>query len=145
LARKRVDERKVMDIYNTSGNKAAKEFIGTEYNLAYPNCVITRLRKNSVNGYNKAQDKFLSMQKPPFLELDELCADNRSVSVNKIKDNAINFYDWNSEHELNHMLQKLAMEKLFELTKYVSLSHMTGKCRINKKALESSGYRVEII
>jgi hypothetical protein len=149
LAREKVDSQKIMELYNVSGSKAAMEFINTKYNIAYPRCVVSRLRKDPANRYDKSKDKFLCLEKTPFLELDELCA--TSDSENGIdaseKDpifNGKNIFDWNPDTSFNRIFQELAMEKLLELMKYISLNHATGNCRINKKALDSAGYHVEI-
>jgi hypothetical protein len=147
LAHERVDNRKVMEMYNTSGNKTAREFINTQYNIAYPGCVISRLRKDPANGYDKSKDKFLYMEQTPFLELDELCATSENrlhASGNKSSCNGRDSDNWNPDAAFNRILQELAMEKLFEMMKYISLNHVTGKCRIDKKALDSAGYQVEI-
>lgn len=147
MARERIDSRKVMEMYNTSGSKAAMEFINTNYNIAYPRCVISRLRKDSANRYDKSKDKFLFMEQTPFLELDELCSASENglhASGKKSACNGGSSSDWDPDASFNRILQELAMEKLFELMKYINLNHATGKCRINKKALDSAGYQVEI-
>lgn len=147
MAREMVDDRKVMEVYNTSGGKVAREFINTEYNIAYPGCVISRLRKNPANGYDKIKDKFLCMEQTPFLELDELCTasgNTQHISGNKPICNGGSINALNLDAAFNHILQELAIEKLFEMMKYISLNNLTGKCRINKKALDSAGYQVEI-
>lgn len=146
MAQKKVDERKIMEIYNTSGSKDARDYINKEYNIAYPSCVISRLRLNPNNGYDKAKDKFQCIKESPFLNLDELlcsASQENEISLNKPVSNNNRDPEY-INNEFNKILQNLAMEKLMEITKYISLNHVAGHCKINKKALTAAGYWVEI-
>ena len=148
MTRQKIDDRKVIEVYNASGSKVAKEFMSTEYHVLYPYSIITRLRRDTANAYDKSKDKFLCIEESPFLRLDELCtvSDNElDIPKSKTVDNgSSNSLEWIANVEFKHMLQELAMEKLLEMTKYISLNHATGQCKINKHALDSAGYQVEI-
>lgn len=147
MTRQKVDDRKVIEVYNSSGSKVAKEFMSTEYHVLYPYSIITRLRRDSANAYDKAKDKFLCIKEAPFLRLDELCAVSENeldIPKSKSVDNGKHNLEWIANVEFNHMLQELAMEKLLEMTKYISLNYATGHCKINKQALDLAGYQVEI-
>lgn len=128
----RVNDLKVIEVYNNLGCKAAIEFIRSEYKLKYPNSTLTRLRKVPSYEYNKLADKFNCSNNPPFMDLDELY-----ISTNKHSNNR-NLHIMNkAEHEevlddtLNKLYYDLAIEKLLMITKYVTLNQLTNSCKIN--------------
>ena len=138
---------KTMEIYNQSGIDEAKKYLSTERHIKYPRCVISRLKNDVKNKYDKEQDKFLCLIESPFLELDELCINPSNGSdasfIRPVKNEVISS-ELFIQNELQQMLQSIAIEKLMLLTKYINLNQATRHCVFNKKSLELAGYNVEI-
>ena len=147
LGRKAVDDLKIMEIYNSSGSDEAKGYLSSEKQIKYPRCVISRLKRNINNRYDKENDKFLILEESPFLELDELYIKSNNEPKTAYSEPIINKGISNElviEDELQQMLQLLAIEKLLAMTKHISLNQATRQCIINKNSLELAGYKVEI-
>lgn len=112
--------------------------------------------RNKINKKNTDEKALMNLpsevespnaEQAPFLDLDELCTDRKNspyAAGNGFSRNEEDCYVWNSSDAFDNMLQELAMEKLMEMTKYINFNYATGTCKINRKALNSAGYRVEI-
>ena len=147
MGRKKINNLKLMEIYNSSGREEAKRYLTEKHDIKYPRNVILRIKRDINNKYDQEQDKFLCVEESPFLELNELCEKSNSEPQIPLSESIINNEINNSlaiDDEIQQMLQSLAMEKLLAMTKYINLNQATRECLVNKNSLELAGYKVKI-
>lgn len=76
MARQKVEDSKVIEVYNTQGKAAAIETIKTTYGVKDAYYVLRRLKSNPAYTYDSVSDSFSRSSETPFMELDELCIDS---------------------------------------------------------------------
>lgn len=83
LARLKVEDSKVIEVYNTQGKAAAIETIKTTYGVKDAYYVLRRLKSNPAYTYDSVSDLFSRSSETPFMELDELCIDSHEKVLKK--------------------------------------------------------------
>lgn len=83
LARRKVEDSKVIEVYNTQGKAAAIKTIRTTYGVKDAYYVLRRLKSNSAYTYDSESDSFRKSSETPFMELDELCVESHEKVIKK--------------------------------------------------------------
>ncbi|OYO92208.1 hypothetical protein CG709_12600 [Lachnotalea glycerini] len=83
MARLKVEDSKVIEIYNTQGKAAAIETIHATYGVKDAYYVLRRLKATESYAYDSKRDLFCKKVEMPFLALDELCIESRKNSIDK--------------------------------------------------------------
>lgn len=135
------DYEKIIKIFNESGDKSAMEYIQENYGIKSPRGVIMRIKKSPEYRYDAENKKILESNDTDgsiFMGIEELC--------NKGTSNALNssLVSTTNNDILESLYKELILEKLLELNKYVNLNRYSGTININKQALITDGYRINI-
>lgn len=135
------DYEKIIKIFNESGDKSAMEYIQENYGIKAPRGVIMRIKKSPGYSYD-AENKMIltsgNTEGSIFMGMEELC--NKGTS-NALKSSVVST---TNNDTLESLYKELMLEKLLELNKYVNLNRYSGTININKQALITDGYRINI-
>lgn len=140
MARKKVDDLKVIDIYNVQGKTAAIEFIKTTYGVTDAYYVLRRLKANQSYDYDSKGDLFRKPMETPFMELDELCIDAPKKSAGK----KIKPSEKTNEIQFDSIVQEMVRERFMEYSRFIQSNSYERIWRINKTALQAAGYQLEL-
>lgn len=135
------DYEKIIKIFNESGDRSAMEYIQENYGIKAPRGVIMRIKKSPGYSYDAEKKKILVSNDTDgsiFMGIDELC--NKGTS-NALKSSVVST---TNNDTLESLYKELMLEKLLELNKYVNLNRYSGTININKQALITDGYRINI-
>jgi len=138
------DYPEIIEKYNSEGSAAASEFVRGKYGIEYPSCLISRLRRITSLGYDKAKDRFeVSSKKEDeiFLNLEELCGNNKTSGIEQ--NEAYRLKAARTE-AMESMVHSLISDRLLELSRYVLLDPIGKKILINKSSMQAEGYCVMI-
>jgi len=135
------DYEKIIKIFNESGDRLAMEYIQEHYGIKAPRGVIMRIKKSPGYSYDAENKKILvsnDIDGSIFMGIEELC--------NKGTSNALNpsVVSTTNNDTLESLYKELMLEKLLELNKYVNLNRYSGTIHINKQALITDGYCINI-
>lgn len=140
MARKKVEDVKVIDIYNAQGKAAAIQFIKTTYGVTDAYYVLRRLKANQSYIYDSESDSFLKSTETPFMELDELCIDTPKKSESREMPPS----GKTTEIQFECIIQEMVKERFMEYTRFIQSNSYERIWRINKTALLAAGYRLEL-
>ena len=140
LARKKVEDLKVIDIYNTQGKASAIKFIKSTYGVTDAYYVLRRLKANQLYIYDSDSDLFRKSTETPFMELDELCVDAPKKSVGK----KMKPPERATEIQFDSIVQEMVKERFLEYSRFIQSNSYDRTWRINKTALQAAGYQLEL-
>lgn len=140
MARKKVEDLKIIDIYNTQGKVAAIEFIKTTYGVKDAYYVLRRLKASQSYVYDSDSDLFHRSTETPFMELDELCVDTPKKSVSKKMKSS----EKTTEIQFDSIVQEMVKERFMEYSRFIQSNSYDRTWRINKTALQAAGYQLEL-
>jgi len=141
LARHKVENSKVIEIYNTQGKAAALKTIRTTYGVKDAYYVLRRLKANSAYTYDSGSDSFSKSIETPFMELDELCVESHE---NVWKKEVSSQPEKQIETPFDSYVQELVKERFMDYARFIQTNSIDRVWRINKTALQSAGYRLEL-
>lgn len=140
MARKKVEDLKVIDIYNAQGKAAAIEFIKTTYGVTDAYYVLRRLKANQSYVYDSGSDSFRKSTETPFMELDELCVDAPKKSASKKMKSS----EKTTEIQFDFVVQEMVKERFMEYSRFIQSNSYDRTWRINRTALQAAGYQLEL-
>lgn len=123
----KIDFDKFVEIYNTSGKKAALSYVTETYGVTY-NCITKRLKKETDYTYSHRGDKYVRKTEleSPFLTIDELCLKGSEKDP--------------SQEEI---ILNLIKDKFFEISKFIVLEQNSKKILFKSSAAKVAGYSIE--
>lgn len=145
MAQQKVEDSKVIEVYNTQGKKAAIEAIQTVYGVRDAYYVLRRIKANPAYIYDSVSDSFSKSMDPPFMELDELCVDSHSKERKKeIKKEILKPSKQTIEKPYDFYVQELIKERFMDYARFIQTDTYDRIWRINKTALRALGYQLEL-
>ncbi|MCD8300430.1 MAG: hypothetical protein LUC41_04565 [Clostridiales bacterium] len=130
------------ELYNKEGKRAVKDLLTDQYGILSPDSVIRRMKNAAGLKYDAAVDRFFVKEDASadnvFMSIEELCAapaQGIGPAKREMEDQTA---------AMENLIHALIGERLLELSKYVILSSLSRTVVIDRTALESNGYRVEI-
>ena len=139
MPRNKVDDSVIIRVYNSEGQKAAIKEIRSTYGVKDAYYVLRRLKSKPEYGFNPQCNTFENVVHEPFIELDELC----KTIPDKTKKKEMLALKQN-ESRFDSYVEKLVKEKFMEYSRFIETDMMERIWRVNKTALESAGYHLEL-
>jgi len=134
----------IIKVYNTEGKTAAYDLIRSQYGIKNPTCVMKRLKESREFSYDPHSDRFEmhshKEEEGIFLNLEELCND-KTVSSDTIE---VENSGKARVQAMESMIHSLISDRLLEISKYVILDPIGHCILIDRTAMQSDGYRVNI-
>lgn len=141
MARHKVEDSKIIEVYNTQGKAAAINTIRTVYGVKDAYYVLRRLKSSSVYTYDSRSDSFSISTDTPFIELDELCVETHEKVLKK---EIITQPKKTTEMQFDSCVQELIKEKFMDYARFIQTNSIDRIWQINKSALEAAGYQLEL-
>lgn len=141
MARRKVVDREVIQIYNTQGKAAAKEFIKTTYGVKDANYVLRRIKAGQSYNYDSDTDQFHKSNETPFMGLDELCVDTHKKII---RETTIEQDESIPDLQFDTVVQEMVKERFMEYARFIQSNSYERIWRINKSALQAAGYQLEL-
>ncbi len=137
------DLKDLAEIYNNEGAATVKEVLAERYDIHQPSNVLKRMKSTEDLEYDAKLDRFFAQEEAEsesiFMSIEELCTtpSKSSISQTHISVDAQNA-------AMERMVQNLIGERLLELSRYITLSSLSRTVIVDRTALESEGYHLEI-
>lgn len=141
MAQKRVEDSKVIEIYNAQGKSGAIDFIKTTYGIKNAYCVLQRLKSNDEYIYDPDTDIFRQSMETPFMELDELCVESREKIVTR---KIAKHLEEPKELQYDRIVQEMINDRFMEYARFIQSNSYERTWRVNKTALQAAGYQLEL-
>lgn len=141
MARQKVDDLQLLEIYNSMGKSAAIEEIHTTYGVRDAYHVLRRLKSTEAYRYNQECDCFDCNAETPFMELDELCV---KTTKKELAEQCTQVTMDSTAFQFEDCIQALIKERFVEYARFIQSNSIDRIWRINKTALKSAGYKLEI-
>ncbi|AKL95820.1 hypothetical protein CACET_c23740 [Clostridium aceticum] len=137
------DYKKIVKIYNESGNEAAIEYISQNFGIKSPKGVLLRIKKAPGFIYDEINNKIniATKEESLFMGIDELCT---NPAIREVTPDPTQKVYYQLDSTLESLYKELMQEKLIELTKYVKLDRTTNTIHIDKTTLLADGYHMAI-
>ncbi len=132
--RRRINIRRIIEVYNTEGKTAAYDLMRSCYEIKNPTCVMKRMKADKSLGYNYDTDRFESDSRKEddiFLNLEMLC--ENKIETSDRSEGAINRND--RIKAMENMVHSLISDRLLELSKYVLLDPIGKRILIDKSSM----------
>lgn len=141
MARHKVEDLKVIEVYNTQGKAAALETIRTTYGVKDAYYVLRRLKTNSAYTYDSKSDSFHKSIETPFMELEELCVESHeNVTHKKVTSQP----EKQIETQFDTYIQELIKERFMEYARFIQTNSIDRVWKVNKTALQAASYKLEL-
>lgn len=140
---KNLDFEKFINIFNSQGKKAAKEFVlnVTTFNYDY---YVKLLKKYTGYIYNRPLKKYEKIidDSNTFMSMDDLLGKGNSDATEVVASIPQKVY---INDPANSLIIDLYQDRLMELSKYIKITTSTKTIEINTTRLRDSGYDINII
>ncbi|MEW8963522.1 hypothetical protein [Paraclostridium dentum] len=140
---KELDFQQFINIFNTEGKKAAKEFVSLNTNINY-DYFVRLLKKHTGYVYNRPLKKYElpSTNNSPFISMEDLFNKDKEDATKVVASIPEKIYYKDPTDALNiNILQ----DRLIELSKYIKISQSFKTIEINLVQLRENGYDIDVI
>lgn len=133
------------EIYNREGDRALRETLCSQYGVRKPYAIVRKMKLSAELHYDEVSDRFLLDSgivegDGVFLSMDELCAGAKAGASKNHKTNR----EPAQGEAMEKLIQTLIGDRLLELSRYVTLNTMSKTVALDRTALESDGYHLDI-
>lgn len=138
-----VDYEKFIEIFNSQGKDAAKEFLDENYSLKY-DYAVRFLKKETNYRFNRNTRKYylVTQEDMQFLSIDKLLEHKNEEAANIVASIPEKVY---YKDPIVSLTLDLYQDRLAELSKFITISLSSKTVEINLISLREIGYDINVI
>ena len=135
-----------INVFNENGKKAAILFASEKYNMSFDR-VQRRIASYSNYRFDSSTRKYKcknqNIIEAKFMSIEEL--DKNKTKIVTVSKEIEPLTGPNLNCNYDNLIQELIKDRFIELSKYISIDHVSKKLMINTQVLEHDGFNLVVI